>query len=81
MTSYSYLPCLPLKAAKGLLRRIGSFQENAKSLSRNRMGDTTFGEFSKAPSLALSPVSFSELKSLGKMIHGNLLTRDLSNLV
>lgn len=45
------------------------------------MGDTTFGEFSKAPSLALSPVSFSELKSLGKMIHGNLLTRDLSNLV
>lgn len=45
------------------------------------MGDITFGEFSKAPGLALSPVSFSEPKSLGKMIHGNLLTRDLSDLV
>lgn len=69
MTSNSYLPCPLLKAAKGLKSRLGSFHENAKRLSKA----ITFREFSKALSLALSPVSFSELKSLGKMIHGAIL--------
>lgn len=35
-------------------------------LSRSLIGDVTSGEFSKAPSLTLSPIDFSELKSLKK---------------
>lgn len=55
---------MPVKSCKGTVEVRVLAGEYC--LSRSLIGDVTSGEFGKAPSLALSPINFSELKSLKK---------------